>query len=233
MGNSSGKHSPEVSIIIPCKKFDEDAKRCYKACNQIIDDKEIIVVTDEDCPGYPAAKRNWAMARAKGRIFAFIDSDAYPSYGWMIAARHWLKTYNAVCGPGMLPHDAPHAERMADIVYQMLPYAYRVFPMAQRLVPEYPTFNLIVLREVATQFENYLTGEDSLFCRKIKGGIFYHPDILVYHNRRPVYKRLWKQVGTYGLHRGNFIRQALCAWLSTIFVYVVNFIRGFFKRRPS
>lgn len=228
-----GKHNPQVSIIIPCKAYDADTKRCVQHCNHVAPDKEIIVITDDDCPGYPSAKRNWAMARAKGKYFAFIDSDAYPSLGWMIAALYWLDKYPAVCGPGMLPPDAPKEERIADIVYQMLPYSYRVVPQEKRIVAEYPTFNLIVRREVATDFEPYLTGEDSLFCRKIKDGIFYHPDILVYHNRRPIYKRLWKQVGTYGLHRGNLIRQALFAWISTVFVYATNFIKGFFIRRPS
>lgn len=194
---------------------------------------EVLVIPDSVIPGYPAIKRNWAMSQAKGDIFAFIDSDAFPSDNWLEKALLWLQVYPAVCGPGVLPPDAPHEERIADIVYQMLPYAYRVVPMRQRIIAEYPTFNLIVRREVATDFENYLTGEDSLFCRKIKEGIFYHPDILVYHNRRPIFRRLWKQIGTYGTHRGNFIKLALLAWVSSVFVYAKNFVIGFCKRRPS
>ena len=173
------------------------------------------------------------MMKAKGKYFAFIDSDAYPSEKWLDKALYWLDVYPAVCGPGVLPPDAPWQERVSDIVYQMLPYSERVVPMSQRILAEYPTFNLIVKREVAPKFENYLTGEDSLFCRRIKAGIFYHPDILVYHNRRPMFKKLWKQVGTYGKHRGNLIKQALFAWVSSIFTYAINFIYGFCKRRPS
>jgi hypothetical protein len=173
------------------------------------------------------------MKKAKGKYFAFLDSDAYPARGWLENALNWLEHYPAVCGPGVIPIDAPRNERVADIIYQMLPYSYRVTPMEPRIVDEYPTFNLIVSREVATEFENYLTGEDSLFTRKITGGVYYHPEIVVYHNRRPVFRGLWKQVATYGRHRGSLIRLALFGWISTVFTYSLNFVSGFFKRRPS
>lgn len=223
----------DFSIIVPCKWVDKYTKRCISFCERIYPEVELIVITDEDCPGYPAAKRNWAMARAKGKYFAFLDSDAYPAKDWLETAHHLLTSYDAVCGPGILPPDSPKLERVADVVFQMLPYSYRVVPQEHGFVAEYPTFNLIVKREVATEFENYLTGEDSLFCRKIKQGIFYHPNVLVYHSRRPAFKGLWKQVGTYGRHRGNFIRLAIFAFVSSCFVYSINFIKGFFMRRPS
>lgn len=202
-------------------------------CEILYPESELIIVSDDECRGYPAVKRNYGMSKATGKYFAFLDSDAYPAKGWLEVALFWLENYQAVCGPGVIPIDAPPKERAADIVYQMLPYSYRVTPMAPRIVPEYPTFNLIVSREVATKFENYLTGEDSLFTRKIKGGIYYHPEILVYHNRRPVFRGLWKQVATYGRHRGSLIRLSLFGWISTIFTYSINFIIGFCKRRPS
>lgn len=172
------------------------------------------------------------MERAKGTVFAFIDSDAYPSKMWLAYALQKLWFYPAVCGPGILPPDAPFMEKVADQVFKMLPYAYRVTAKDPGWVEEYPTFNLIVNRKYAVKFENYLTGEDSLFCREI-GGVYYDPKILVYHNRREAFKPLWKQVGTYGRHRGNFIRLAIFAWVSSVFTYSVNFIVGFFQRRPS
>lgn len=202
-------------------------------CKAVCQGAEIIVVPDDVVPGYPAGKRNWAMRQAKGDVFAFIDSDAYPSDRWLETALYWLESFPAVCGPGVLPPDAPPLERVSDVVYQMLPYPERVVPLSRRTLREYPTFNLVVRRDVATDFEDYLTGEDSLFCRNIEAGVFYHPDILVYHNRRPAFRGLWKQVGTYGRHRGNFVRLALTAWISSIVVYAWNFIVGFCKRRPS
>ena len=89
------------------------------------------------------------MMKAKGSIFAFIDSDAYPASDWLECALSWLDVYPAVCGPGVLPPDAPMGERIANIVYQMLPYAERVIPLQDRVLAEYPTFNLLVKREVA------------------------------------------------------------------------------------
>ena len=232
MEDSDRKRYSKVSIIIPTREIDEYTKRCVRHCSFNFPGAEIIVIPDSLVPGYPSIKRNWGMAKAKGDYFAFIDSDAYPSKEWLDKALCWLSMYPAVCGPGVLPPDAPEKERVADIVYQMLPYSYRVVPMKQRIVAEYPTFNLIVNRKSATKFESYLTGEDSLFCRKIKEGIFYHPDILVYHNRRGAFKPLWKQVGTFGRHRGHLIKLCILALISTLFVYCVNFVIGFFRRKP-
>lgn len=224
---------PLVSIIIPCKVINPDVMKCVYECYKLKNNVEVILVTDLECPGYPALKRNWAMAIAKGDYFAFLDSDAYPSESWLDHSIRYLQSFDAVCGPGVIPHDAPLSEVAADFVYRWLPYSYRVVPGKPGIVSEYPTFNLIVRREAATPFDNYLTGEDSLFCRRIKGGIFYHPDILVYHRRRGAFRPLWKQVGTYGKHRGNFIKLALLAWITSVFTYAVNFIRGFFLKRPS
>ena len=122
---------------------------------------------------------------------------------------------------------------MVDLIYQMMPYSYRVVPQEARIVPEYPTFNLVVRRDVATDFDNYLTGEDTLFCRRIRDGIFYHPSILVYHRRRPTFKKFCNQISTYGKHRGFLIREALFGVVASAFVYSFNFIKGLFTRRPS
>lgn len=221
----------KVSIIIPCRKVDDYVDRCILGCTLLPQDKEIILVTDEDCPGLPAWKRNYGMDRATGDIFAFIDADAFPSEKWLCTALYWLQTFDAVCGPGVLPPDAPFRERVADQVHRWFFAPYRVTPQAPRMVPWHPTFNLIVKREAATQFPGYLTGEDDRFCVAIPGGIFYHPDILVYHNRRGAFRPLWKQFGTYARHKGHFKRLALLAWVTTAWVYAVNFIKGFFKRR--
>lgn len=233
MENISGKPDPLVTIIIPCREVNEDVHKCFRECSLLKNKTEIIIVTDKDCPGYPALKRNWAMARAKGDVYAFIDSDAFPHDHWLDNALRYLHSFDAVCGPGVLPPDSPVSEKAADLVFQWLPYSYRVIPGNPSIVAEYPTFNLVVRKSAATPFDNYLTGEDSLFCRRIRGGIFYHPDILVYHRRRSLFRPLWKQIGTYGRHRGNFIRLALIAWVTSVFTYAVNFIRGFFLKRPS
>lgn len=233
MENLFREPEPLVSIVIPCREVNEDVQKCVYECYKLKNNVEVILVTDHECPGYPALKRNWAMERAKGDIYAFIDSDAFPAEHWLDNAIRYLNSFDAVCGPGVLPPDSTISEKAADLVFRWLPYSYRVVPGNPSIVAEYPTFNLVVRREAATPFDNYLTGEDSLFCRRIRGGIFYHPDILVYHRRRSLFRPLWKQISVYGLHRGNFIKLALVAWVTSVFTYAVNFVKGFFIRRPS
>ena|SRR3990167_1777202 len=222
----------KVSIIIPTKEIDAYANRCIDCCSKLPGNPEIIIVPDSTCPGLPASKRNWAMQRAKGDVFAFIDSDAYPSADWLKNALYWLECYPAVCGPGVLPPDAPWEEQIADQVHKWVFCPYRVTPKTPRIVPWHPTFNLIVKREVATQFDPYLTGEDDRFGLNIKGGVFYHPSILVYHNRRGIFKPLWRQFGTYARHKGAFVGIAAVAWVTTIWVYAVNWVLGFLRRKP-
>jgi len=223
----------EISVIIPTKKIDFHVVRCLEhlsKCIRAFD--EIFVVTDELCPGLPSAKRNWAMERAKGDIFAFLDSDAYPSQKWLSRALFWLQCFPAVCGPGVLPpEDGFGLQKVADQVHKWVFCPYRVQAMKPRIVPWYPTFNLIVKREVATKFDPYLTGEDDKFGLRIPGGIFYHPDILVYHSRRPAFHPLWKQFGTWARHKGAFKGMAFLAWITTLWVYAVNFVNGFLKRK--
>ena len=221
----------KVSIIIPCRTIDDDVVRCVHHCKQLPQDKEIIVVPDWVVPGLPATKRNWAMQQAKGDIYAFIDSDAYPHPQWLEKALHWLQTFNAVCGPGVLPTDSPECEKIADQVHDWMFASYRVKPGTPRIVRWFPTFNLIVKKEAATPFESFLTGEDDKFGLNIKGGIFYHPDILVYHNRRGAFKPLWRQFATWGRHKGAFKGIAFVAFITTLCVYVVNWIKGFVTRR--
>lgn len=222
-----------VSVIVACKTIDHYVNRCLEHLEKLEEDFEVIVVTDAICPGFPAGKRNWGMKHAKGDIYAFIDSDAYPSKNWLKNALHYLLVFEAVCGPGVLPPDAPEEERIADKVHQWLFCKYRVIPQAPRVVKWFPTFNLIVKKEIATQFQNYLTGEDDKFGEAIKGGIFYHPSILVYHNRRGIFKPLWRQFGTWGKHKGHFQRLALIAYVTTLWTYAVNFVKGFFSENIS
>jgi hypothetical protein len=203
-----------------------------KSCEKLPQDKEILVIPDSICPGFPAGKRNYAMQQAKGDIYAFIDSDAFPDKDWLKNALYWLQCYPAVCGPGVLPPDAPFGEKVADQVHKWVFCPYRVAPRTQRIVPWHPTFNLIVKKEVAPQFDSYLTGEDDRFCEKIKEGIFYHPSILVYHNRRGIFKPLWRQFGTYARHKGTFKALALIAFVTTIWTYAINFVKGFVCRKP-
>ncbi len=217
-----------VSIIIPCREIDDNAKRCISHCFNLKNKIEIMPVPDMVCPGLPATKRNFAMYYAKGDILAFIDSDAYPSVDWLDKALPHLNEFSAVCGPGILPIGATFFQYIVDLIYRCFPYSYRVVPKHKRIVKEFPTFNLIVRKDKALKFKSYLTGEDSLFCRELDGHILYDPQVLVYHSRRPLFKPYWKQVSTYGWHRGYLVGLAFYGWFSTFFIYGGNFLCGFF-----
>ena len=223
-----------VSVIIPCKEIDKYTERCLNALKtQTYKDYEIFVVDDQKCQGFPADKRNWAILRATGDFLAFIDSDSYPTPSWLENALKWLeKGYIGVCGAGILPPDAPLLEQAADLVLKFLPFSYRVTPKKQRIVTDYPTFNLIV-KKTNIKFQHYLTGEDTLYCGELSklGKILYTPDVWVYHNRRPLFRPFWKQISTYGRHRGHLIKLALLGFLTTIVVYFYNFIKGFLRKK--
>src|SRR3990167_6630785 len=146
-----------VAVIIPCKKQDAYVDRCLDHLDKMNRPTDvgitIRVVSDELVPGLPAVKRNWAMKEhADHEIFAFIDSDAYPHKDWLKNALYWLQTFDAVCGPGVLPFDAPFSERVADQVHKRVFCPYRVKEDKPRIVPWHPTFNLIVKNSVATPF---------------------------------------------------------------------------------
>lgn len=235
MQDLEGKFNYKVSVIIPYKTLNYDVDQCLTNCSCLMGDVEIIGVPDSVCPGLPSEKRNWAMQVATGEIFAFIDSDAYPPLEWINKAiNHLLSNdeYVAVCGPGVIPEDSSLAEKASDWALRWLPYSYRIVPKKARVVTEFPTFNLVVWSKYAkmVKFRPYLTGEDSLFCHGLNayGDIYYTPDLLIYHRRRKMFKPYFKQVATYGYHRGLLIGMAIIGWFGTIMVYPMNFIKGFF-----
>lgn len=241
---ADSQRHPKVTIIAPCKEVNDQVRQLITACFEMdYQDWELIVVDDRVCPGFPSKKRNFALKEARGDTIAFIDSDAHPRADWLTNA---LKTLNtgysstgyqpvAVCGPGILPKDACLREKASDLVLRCLPFAYRVIPRKKRVVNEFPTFNLVVKKEFIPKhgFKHYLTGEDTLFCEDLRksGEILYNPEIVVYHNRRPLFRPFIKQISTYGLHRGHLISLALIGWLCFWIFYPANLIRGFLKRR--
>lgn len=232
MVNSIRNSEDKISIIIPTKTLTDDAIKCFRKCVMLDNNTEVFIVTDDDCPGLPAAKRNWAMKKATGKYLAFIDSDAYPTDDWLDNALNYLNGgVAAVCGPGILPPDSSLLERASDLILRCLPYSYRVVAKPAREVAEFPTFNLIVRRDIAPQFENYLTGEDSLFCRALPGIILYTPSVVVYHKRRPLFKAFLKQISTYAYRRGYLISLTITGLIATLACYTYNFFKGLLRRQ--
>lgn len=166
----------------------------------------------------PAAKRDLACKKASGKFFAFLDDDAYPSYNWLKNANKLFKDKKiaAVCGPGITsPND--HWRQQISGLFLQNPfsagnYYFRCQKAKSKLVDDFPTFNLIMRKKVFNKLGGFRTpfwpGEDTKLCHdivyKLKKKILYHPNILVYHHRRPILKDHLNQLGRYGIHRGYF-----------------------------
>ena len=236
----------KVSIIIPCRTVGE-AFVCSEKCHQVdYNGLEVIVLPDNFaylCKDnhkviptgkvLPSHKRDIGIKEATGEIIAFIDADAYPTKSWLKNAVWHLrndKTIAGICGPGTLPPDSTMKQKAADFVLKLLPFNYRVQPKKARYVEDYPTFNLILWKKdilKAGGFNcDYLTGEDTLLCKRITKDlgkrILYAPDVEVYHERREVFKPFFKQIGTYGRHRGYFFKKH--PETSRAFIYILPLI---------
>lgn len=178
------------------------------------------------CKTDPATKRNFATKNLKKTVgsvptvLAFIDSDAYPRKDWLKNAVKHLHSDSvaAVCGPGLTPPTNTKSQKISGLVWSSYmgagPYFYRNHKAKKRFVDDYPTFNLIVKKKDFDKIGGFNTkfwpGEDTKLCldltHQLGKKILYHPDILVYHHRRPIWLPHLQQISRYGFQRGRFVR---------------------------
>ncbi len=229
------EQSRSVSIIIAVKELNDNLRVCLEHClNLDYPDFEIIVFPDEpfQFPDSrvkvvptgslsPPRKRDLALSYAHGEIFAFIDDDAYPDRDWL---KNAVKNFQdeqvgAVCGPAITAPNEPSRQIASGMVYESLLISgdqlFRFKPLSKCKVDDYPTCNLLVRFEVMRQLGGFNTdfwpGEDTFLCSgitdKLNKDIIYDPQVLVYHQRRPLFLPHLKQVASYGLHRGYFVKR--------------------------
>ena len=190
----------------------------------------------------PAEKRNMGAKNAHGEILAFIDDDAYPAKDWLEKANTLLTNkLSAACGPGVLPTQTNHWEKIFDQVLRTWfgsgNYLYRFAKQKARYVDDYPSMNFLVKKDLFLKLggfnRDYWPGEDSKLCEDIvykeHEKIFYSPNIVTHHHRRKDLKGYLKQHANYGFHRGAFFAHGdknsrrLSYLIPTIFVlYVVS-----------
>lgn len=210
-----------VSVIIPCKTAADLCPELLPALKkQSIKPLEIFIITDKLCPGSPAEKRDWGAKKSAGSVLTFIDSDAYPDKHWLKHALIHLRSAQvaAVCGPGLTPPSNSVRQKISGLVWSTTigagPYTYRNRREKSRLVDDYPTFNLLVKKTYFQAVNGFNTqfwpGEDTKLCHdlvyKLKKQILYHPNILVFHHRRPVFLPHLQQISRYGFQRGRFVK---------------------------
>ncbi len=234
---------PLISIIVPTKKINNYIKKSLIPAlkKQTYKNFELFIVPDylktpaqPDFPDLPfavkilpsdkvgpAKKRDLVAKKAKGKILAFVDSDAYPDNNWLKNALPYFKNKNiaAVCGPGITPPTNNLRQKVSGWVWQSWLGAgaagtYRCNPEEKREVDDYPSFNLIVRKkdfEAVGGFNSkFWPGEDTKLCHdlvyKLKKKIIYYPKILVYHHRREIFIPHLKQISRFGWQRGHFAR---------------------------
>ncbi len=202
------KHFEVIMLPNESSSIDKELLRKYKFL-RIIPTKNIT---------RPALKRDIGAENAKGDILAFIDDDAYPQNGWLKNAVHIFNKKNvaAVCGPGIIPKNAPLWEKIFDEVLKTKMgsggFAYRFVKQPARYVDDYPSMNFLIKKSVFNTlggFNNdFWPGEDSKLCEdivyKLGEKIYYDPTVTIYHHRRNDLKGYLRQHGNYGFHRGAF-----------------------------
>lgn len=226
-----------TTIIIPLKNDQGYLKPCVEACLLYGGrDIEIIILPDEPLtetpstdprvrvvptgPVSPARKRNQGAKLGSGEILAFIDDDTRPRFGWLDAALPHFRDSRvaAVGGPSVTPTSDPYWAQVSGAVYEswMMSGGERCRYRAEAPceVRDFPSCNLIVRRtafDAANGFgTDFWPGEDTEFCLAlVKKGwrIRYEPAALIEHHRRPTLGKHFRQLGSYGLHRGYFVKR--------------------------
>lgn len=228
---------PKVSIIIPCREIGPYALESISHCLKLdYPNYEVLLLPDSwdggrsglegvdvvpTGPMGPPEKRDLAAQRATGEILAFIDDDAFPKPDWLTCALPNFKDphVGAVGGPAVTPSSDTVLLQASGAVYQSLlgggSYAFRYTPGRKRKVNDYPTCNLLVRKSTfleAGGFDtSYWPGEDTKLClaiiKRLGKSIVYEPSAIVYHHRRNLFNGHLKQVASYALHRGFFVKR--------------------------
>lgn len=224
----------KASIIIPVKEVNDYVRMFIpKILKQNFQDFEIILLPDKKTkerfprtkvtpsgPGGPAMKRDLGAKHSKGEILAFIDDDAYPEKGWLDKAiSHFEnKDVGAVGGPNLTPRESNLFQRLSGEVLSSWmvsgPAALRYKSTKIKEVDDLPSCNLFVRKSLFNKLQGFDTsfwpGEDTKLCFDIKQSgkkIIYDPQVLVYHHRRENLSKYIKQIYSYALHRGYFMKK--------------------------
>lgn len=228
---------PFASIIIPCKNIDNYTEECVKHCLGLgYKNFEVLVLPDHvqevsfNDPRVkvvptgvvkPPEKRNIGIKCSNGEICALIDADAYPDKDWLRNVMKYFKDPEvaAVGGPGVTPESDFERQKASGLILSSplggggLMYRYTSGKM--RDDEDLPTCNLVLRKSVLDKLGgfnvNYWPGEDTYLAlqvtRHLNMKMVYAPDVVVYHHRRPLFKRHLKQIWSYGLHRGYFVKK--------------------------
>ncbi len=224
--------NPLISIIIPCKDIDPQTSECIQKCKELdYDNFEIIVLPDHEhsilsnvkivATGKvsPGKKRNIGEKNSTGEFLAFIDSDAYPQKEWLKNAMRYFNDSDiaAVGGPGITPDTDSILQKAGGYIlssFMMGGLSNRYTTGRSFASDDIHSCNFIirksVLEEIGGWDEKYWPGEDTLLCLGVKRTgkkMIEARDIIVFHHRRPLFKKHLIQVSRFGVHRGFFAKK--------------------------
>jgi len=229
--SSTRQEQPKVSIIIPCKDVNSSVEECIEHCNkQDYDNYEIILLPDsstKEMKGIkiiltgsvtPGKKRNIGIKNSSGEMCAFIDSDAYPREDWLKNAIKYFSDFEvaAVGGPGVTPESDSGMQKASGLVLSsfmtgVLSSRYKAGKAKES--DDIHSCNFIARKSIFGKLEwdeRYWPGEDTLLCLGIKGlgkKMLEAPDVVIYHHRRPLFRKHLLQVSRFGMHRGFFAKR--------------------------
>lgn len=231
-------NTPRVTIIIALyvieARFFEDFRKFSLQSNKnfeiiVVSDRNVtlpkikgisirLILTHKKTTG-PSFKRDIGLEKAKGKICAFIDDDAYPDKDWI---RNAIKAFNrndviAVGGPGITPPEDGYWESVSGLVYESIfcsgKAQHRFIPALPKFIQDWPAYNLFVktdaLKRVGGYGTDFYGGEDTFLCLKLIniGKIYYDPSVVVFHHRRRLLVPLMRQIYNVGVHRGYFAKK--------------------------
>ena len=224
-------NSPLVSILVPCKSADRLTRECLSHYAKLeYEPFEIVLLPDAPCAVEgtkvvptgsvtPGRKRNIGASVAKGKIFAYVDADAYPREDWLTnAIGHLMEDgVGAVGGPGLTPPDGNNFSLGQDVIlssFLMGGLASRYKRTKELSTDDIHSVNFVAWRRVIEAAggwnEKYWPGEDTLISLRLKELDYkqvFAPDVVVYHHRRTTWSGYLRQIWNYGKHRGFFAKR--------------------------
>ncbi len=247
----------KVSIIIPLQSMNDNLKESVgHILNQEYRNFEIILLPNDPLPSrifpkkvrviplgniQPAEKRNIGAKRARGKILAFIDDDAYPiKRDWLSHAAEYfthVKEVGAVGGPSFTPpQDGTFQVVSGEVLASPLfsgPASIRYKRGPKGPYHDLPSCNLFVEKKVFEAvggfYPHFWPGEDTKLCADIiraQKKVLYDPDIDVYHHRRKGWESYIRQTFRFGFHRGIFMKLFPYTSLRLIFFLPAFFVLG-------
>ena len=237
--------NPYFSIIValaPDKEVDM-LLESLKGINYAPEKYEIIIEKGTNI----SINRNRGVAKARGEIIAFVDSDAIVSHNWLNNAERFFVQYHdiyVVGGPQLTPENDTFFGKISELALSSvfggatIRNRYRKaklnFDSGEK---ELAGVNMFCRKEVFNQVQFNLAffwcGDDVSFLNEcVEKGfkVAYSPDIVVYHQRRSNFFSLAKQIFNYACVRPRIRRtkeNRLTTFLfavPTIFLFYLVFL---------